>query len=111
MSSRHLLCPNFSLVSLNLSGFVNKNPLPHAASKSSGIELIFQRANAERSSAQESTESFTAREIRHFIAQGNPVTAPLDKTDFGVEGFSPNTVIRIISPSIGFLSVVNNTFP
>src|SRR5262245_57512069 len=24
MSSRHLLCPNFSLLSLNLSGFVNK---------------------------------------------------------------------------------------
>src|SRR5262245_21582660 len=24
MSSRHFLCPNFSLVSLNLSGFVNK---------------------------------------------------------------------------------------
>src|SRR5262245_63652585 len=40
MSSRHLMYPNFSLVFLNLSAFVNKKPLPHyAASKLFGIEL------------------------------------------------------------------------
>src|SRR5262249_51813860 len=49
MSSRHLLRPNFSLLSLNLSGFVNKKPLPHyAASKFFGIELVSPSTQTER---------------------------------------------------------------